>query len=129
MLVDPEPALQDIRVPTLLLWGDKDAMIPIRNAADYLRNLEAAWAPIERLVYFILFPALLLNELAVADLHGVPVARMAAALLATQLVMATATWKIPVLEIRSIVRSASPSIVRCSRPTERWAFLRKRHRS
>ena len=49
---------------------------------------EAAWAPIDRLVYFVLFPALLLNELAPADLAGVPVARMAVGLLATQLVMA-----------------------------------------
>ena len=49
---------------------------------------EAAWAPIDRLVYFVLFPALLLNELAAADLAGVPVARMAVGLLATQLVMA-----------------------------------------
>lgn len=49
---------------------------------------EAAWAPIDRLVYFVLFPALLLNELAAADLAGVPVARMAGGLLATQLIMA-----------------------------------------
>ena len=49
---------------------------------------EAAWAPIDRLVYFVLFPALLFNELATADLTGAPVARMTMALLASQLVMA-----------------------------------------
>jgi malonate transporter and related proteins len=49
---------------------------------------EAAWAPIDRLVYYVLFPALLVSELAVAELGGVPVAAMAASLLGTQLVMA-----------------------------------------
>ena len=49
---------------------------------------EASWTPIDRLVYFVLFPALLVSELAAADLAGLPVARMAAVLLATQLVMA-----------------------------------------
>ena len=54
---------------------------------------EAAWAPIDRLVYFVLFPALLVRELAGAELAGLPVARMAAVLLATQLVMAAlAAW-------------------------------------
>ena len=42
MLSDPEPLLRGIQAPTLLLWGDKDAMIPITNAADYLRNLPHA---------------------------------------------------------------------------------------
>ncbi len=36
VLEDPGPALRTIRAPTLLLWGDRDRMIPIRNAADYL---------------------------------------------------------------------------------------------
>lgn len=49
---------------------------------------EASWTPIDRLVYFILFPALLVQELANADLTGLPIARMAAVLLATQLSMA-----------------------------------------
>jgi pimeloyl-ACP methyl ester carboxylesterase len=42
MLEDPEPLLRGIRAPTLLLWGGKDAMIPVANAADYLRNLPHA---------------------------------------------------------------------------------------
>ncbi len=34
-LVDPVPWLRRITAPTLLLWGEQDAMIPVRNAADY----------------------------------------------------------------------------------------------
>src|SRR5262245_38902119 len=48
---------------------------------------EAAWAPIDRLVYFVLFPALLIRELAQADLTGLPVARMAVVLVTTQALM------------------------------------------
>lgn len=32
---DPRPLLQRIRVPVLLIWGEKDALIPFSNAADY----------------------------------------------------------------------------------------------
>ena len=39
------------------------------------------WSPLDRLVYFILFPALLLRTLATADLGGLDVLPMAAALL------------------------------------------------
>ncbi len=39
MLSDPMPALKTIAAPTLLLWGAKDAMIPISNAQDYLRAM------------------------------------------------------------------------------------------
>jgi pimeloyl-ACP methyl ester carboxylesterase len=41
-LVDPAPILATIEAPTLLLWGEKDGMIPIGNAADYLRDLPHA---------------------------------------------------------------------------------------
>jgi pimeloyl-ACP methyl ester carboxylesterase len=41
-LHDPVPMLARIKSPTLLLWGEKDAMIPISNAADYLRDLPHA---------------------------------------------------------------------------------------
>ncbi len=37
--VDPEPLLRNIRAPVLLVWGEKDAMIPFANAADYARVL------------------------------------------------------------------------------------------
>jgi pimeloyl-ACP methyl ester carboxylesterase len=36
VLEDPVPLLRKIKAPTLLLWGEKDAMIPVSNAADYL---------------------------------------------------------------------------------------------
>lgn len=39
MLEDPEPLLRRVRAPTLLLWGEKDRMIPLTNAADYLKAL------------------------------------------------------------------------------------------
>jgi pimeloyl-ACP methyl ester carboxylesterase len=42
ILHDPAPTLARIQAPTLLLWGEKDGMIPIANAADYLRNLPNA---------------------------------------------------------------------------------------
>jgi pimeloyl-ACP methyl ester carboxylesterase len=42
ILVPPEPLLRRIQAPTLLIWGEQDAMIPIGNAADYLRALPDA---------------------------------------------------------------------------------------
>ena len=39
VLVDPLPWLARIQAPTLLLWGDKDAFIPISNAADFVGAL------------------------------------------------------------------------------------------
>lgn len=39
VLTDPVPLLRRIQAPTLLLWGEKDAMIPAGNAADYQRAL------------------------------------------------------------------------------------------
>ena len=49
---------------------------------------DASWSPIDRLVYFVLFPALLVRELAGADLSGLPVWRMGAVLIAVQMLMA-----------------------------------------
>lgn len=42
VLVRPEPLLQRITAPTLLLWGEKDRMIPVANAADYVREISGA---------------------------------------------------------------------------------------
>lgn len=36
VLIDPRPMLATIAAPTLLVWGDADAMIPVANAQDYL---------------------------------------------------------------------------------------------
>ena len=42
ILVAPEPLLRTIHAPTLLMWGEKDQMIPFTNAADYQRLLPNA---------------------------------------------------------------------------------------
>ncbi|ALK87894.1 alpha/beta fold hydrolase [Limnohabitans sp. 63ED37-2] len=39
VLQEPGPLLRQIRVPTLLVWGEADAMIPVSNARDYLQDL------------------------------------------------------------------------------------------
>jgi pimeloyl-ACP methyl ester carboxylesterase len=36
---NPEPQLAHIKAPTLLIWGEKDGMIPFTNAQDYLRAI------------------------------------------------------------------------------------------
>ncbi len=36
---DPTPLLQRISAPTLLVWGEKDGLIPIANSADYLKAI------------------------------------------------------------------------------------------
>lgn len=41
-LVDPVPLLQRIQAPTLLVWGEADAMIPFANSADYLKSMAHA---------------------------------------------------------------------------------------
>ena len=36
LLKDPLPKLKSIRAETLLIWGERDAMIPVANAKDYM---------------------------------------------------------------------------------------------
>lgn len=42
ILTDPRPTLKKIASPVLLLWGEKDALIPFGNAQDYLDHLPSA---------------------------------------------------------------------------------------
>jgi pimeloyl-ACP methyl ester carboxylesterase len=42
ILTDPSARLRTITAPTLILWGEQDRMIPIRNAQDYLRLMPHA---------------------------------------------------------------------------------------
>jgi pimeloyl-ACP methyl ester carboxylesterase len=42
VLQDPVPSLATIQVPTLLIWGEKDAFIPIANSNDYLKVMPNA---------------------------------------------------------------------------------------
>ena len=42
VLEDPAPTLRKLQMPVLLLWGEKDAVIPISDAADYLAALPEA---------------------------------------------------------------------------------------
>jgi pimeloyl-ACP methyl ester carboxylesterase len=42
VLQDPVPSLSKIQAPTLLMWGEKDAFIPISNSEDYLKVMPNA---------------------------------------------------------------------------------------
>ncbi|MDL4862009.1 AEC family transporter, partial [Halomonas elongata] len=50
------------------------------------------WPRMERLIYFLLFPAMLLSTLAGADIHQVPVGRLALVLLGTMSLLGVALW-------------------------------------
>jgi pimeloyl-ACP methyl ester carboxylesterase len=39
---DPLPWLERLRMPTLLMWGEQDQMIPVANALDYQRAIPHA---------------------------------------------------------------------------------------
>ena len=66
VLTDPEPLLATIAAPTLLVWGEADAMIPVANAQDYLRALKNS-----RLVTFPAVGHLPQEEAAQASLGAV----------------------------------------------------------
>ncbi|TFH85297.1 AEC family transporter [Billgrantia azerbaijanica] len=50
------------------------------------------WPQLERLIYFLLFPAMLVSTLAEADISQVPVGRLAAVLLGTLLAFSATLW-------------------------------------
>lgn len=67
VLDDPLPMLRRIRAPTLLLWGERDQMIPFANAADYAGAItnarvvavpDAGHVPFEELPQASLVPVL-----------------------------------------------------------------------
>jgi pimeloyl-ACP methyl ester carboxylesterase len=66
VLVDPRPLLAHIRAPTLLIWGERDAMIPFANSTDYLQVL-----PNATLVSFPMAGHLPQEEAAAASLAAV----------------------------------------------------------
>jgi pimeloyl-ACP methyl ester carboxylesterase len=39
VLEDPRPSLAGITAPTLILWGERDIVIPVANAADFTAAL------------------------------------------------------------------------------------------
>ena len=42
VLKDPAPFLKKIHCPVLILWGERDAMIPVQNAQDYVALMHQA---------------------------------------------------------------------------------------
>ncbi|MFM8864809.1 MAG: alpha/beta fold hydrolase [Limnohabitans sp.] len=42
VLQPPLPLLRQIRAPTLLVWGESDAMIPVAHAQDYLQAIDGS---------------------------------------------------------------------------------------
>lgn len=63
----------------------------------------AAWPPVERLTYYVLFPSLLVLSLARADLGGLPVGAMAVGVAGTPLLMTLA-----LLAVRPLLRLDGP---------------------
>jgi hypothetical protein len=93
-----------------------------------LMRLETQWHGLERLTYYVLFPALLIQTLVKADLSSVPVAGVGGALLLSALVMSLLCLGLrpllssfavdgPASGTRSPTRSAAPrSGSACSSP-------------
>jgi pimeloyl-ACP methyl ester carboxylesterase len=42
ILVEPGPVLARVKAAALLLWGERDGMIPIANSADYIKDMPNA---------------------------------------------------------------------------------------
>jgi pimeloyl-ACP methyl ester carboxylesterase len=47
VLANPEPLLRGIAAPTLLVWGEKDPIVHVRNAGSFIQSL-----PMGRLITF-----------------------------------------------------------------------------
>jgi predicted permease len=83
------------------------------RASDFMP--EPAWAPIDRLVYYVLFPSLLVTELASAELTDLPVLSMATTLLLTQLTMVLVAQA-----IRRLWRTSGPGYTSVLQCLVRW---------
>lgn len=76
---------------------------------------EPGWAAMERLLYFVCFPALLFVELARADFAGQPVLSFGGTLLVTQLALAAVVWR-----LRRPLRMPGPSYTSVMQCVVRW---------
>ena len=88
-------------------------------ARRFLVTGEDHWVGIERLVYFLLFPALLIDTLALADLSKVPVATVGGALLIAVLLMGALCLALRPLFIRWL-RIDSPAYTSLFQGATRW---------
>ncbi|MGM0832468.1 AEC family transporter [Halomonas qinghailakensis] len=69
-------------------------LILLGAAIGYCRWPSAGfWPQMERLIYFVLFPAMLISTLATADVSQVPVARLALVLLGTMGIFGLVLWR------------------------------------
>ncbi|HMR30939.1 MAG TPA: AEC family transporter [Geminicoccaceae bacterium] len=76
---------------------------------------EPGWAAMERLLYFVCFPALLFVELAKADFTGQPVLSFGGTVLAAQLAVAAIVWR-----LRRPLRMPGPSYTSVMQCVVRW---------
>ncbi|MDN6180023.1 MAG: AEC family transporter [Halomonas subglaciescola] len=75
--------------------GPLFALIALGTVLGVGRFLPASfWPQLERLVYFVLFPAMLVATLATAEISRVPVGRLAVVLLGAMAVFALALWRL-----------------------------------
>ena len=88
-------------------------------ARRFLVTEEDHWVGIERLVYFLLFPALLIDTLALADLSKVPVATVGGALLIAVLLMGALCLALRPLFIRWL-RIDGPAYTSLFQGATRW---------
>lgn len=75
----------------------------------------AAWPPVERLIYLVLFPSLLFLEIARAPLTDQPLGRLAGVLLSTQLTMVAFAWA-----ARRALRAPGPAYTSLLQAVVRW---------
>ena len=80
---------------------------------------DAAWTGLEQLVYFVLFPALLIDSLARADLASVPIAGVGGALMLSVLIMSALCLLLRPL-LRNRLRMSGPAFTSIFQGANRW---------